>query len=141
MLLLLAHAACTWFMVGLIWIVQVVHYPLLSMVGRAGYRDYQLAHQKRISVVVLPVMLGELALSAWIALSPPAGLERWAGWAGAGLLLIVWLSTFVLQVPQHRRLEDGFDARAHALLVGTNWIRTVAWSLRGVLALVMIALV
>lgn len=141
MTLLLAHAACTWFMVGLIWIVQVVHYPLFGMVGREGYRAYQRAHQQRISVVVLPVMFAELALCAWIALSPPAGLAGWMSWTGAGLLALVWLSTFVLQVPQHRRLEDGFDERAHALLVGTNWVRTLAWSLRGVLALVMIAFV
>ena len=141
MTLLLAHAACTWFLVGLIWIVQVVHYPLFAQVGREGYRAYQLAHQKRISVVVLPVMLGELLLTAWIALRPPAGLPGWAGWSGALLLGLVWLSTFVLQVPQHRRLEEGFDERAHALLVGTNWVRTIAWSLRGVLALAMIALV
>ncbi|MFY0528690.1 hypothetical protein ACN28I_37835 [Archangium gephyra] len=31
-LVLLAHAAATLFMVGLIWFVQVVHYPLFSRV-------------------------------------------------------------------------------------------------------------
>ena len=140
MSLLLAHAACTWFMVGLIWIVQVVHYPLFALVGESGYRDYQRAHQTRIGVIVMPVMLCELALTAWIALRPPAGLPAWAGWSGAALLGVVWASTLLLQVPQHRRLEDGFDGRAHGLLVGTNWVRTLAWSLRGALAMVMIAL-
>ena len=31
-----------------------------------------------------------------------------------------------------------FDAQAHARLVDTNWIRTVCWTARGVIALWMI---
>ena len=31
--LLAAHAAATWALVGLIWTVQVVHYPLFALVG------------------------------------------------------------------------------------------------------------
>jgi hypothetical protein len=40
-LVLLANLAATFFMVGLIWFVQIVHYPLFGQVGRdrvrAGY--------------------------------------------------------------------------------------------------------
>lgn len=32
--LLLVHAAVTLYMTGVIWFVQVVHYPLFSCVGR-----------------------------------------------------------------------------------------------------------
>ena len=35
-LLLLLHAAATLFMTGLIWFVQVVHYPLFARVGEDG---------------------------------------------------------------------------------------------------------
>ncbi|HEX2205610.1 MAG TPA: hypothetical protein VHG91_20025 [Longimicrobium sp.] len=48
---------------------------------------------------------------------------------------MVWLSTALLQVPMHGRLERGFDAAAHRRLVATNWVRTVAWTARGVLLL------
>ena len=33
MLLLLLHAGATFFMCGLIWFVQIVHYPLFAQVG------------------------------------------------------------------------------------------------------------
>lgn len=118
-------------MTGLIWVIQVVHYPLFARVGAEGYRDYQLAHQSLISVIVGPAMLVEALATAAILLTrrdAPAV-------AAAALLAIIWASTAFLQVPMHNALANGFDAQAHARLVDTNWIRTVAWTARGVLAL------
>jgi hypothetical protein len=59
-------------------------------------------------------------------------------WVGLGLLTIVWLSTLLLQIPQHRKLARGFDSDAHRRLVTTNWYRTLAWSARSVIALVLV---
>ena len=49
------------------------------------------------------------------------------------LVVVIWLSTALLQVPQHGRLQRGFEARAQQALVNGNWIRTAAWSLRAIL--------
>jgi hypothetical protein len=54
------------------------------------------------------------------------------------LLAVNWLSTFLVQVPLHARLGTGFDAAAHRRLVLSNSLRTLAWTGRGVLALVML---
>jgi hypothetical protein len=43
-----------------------------------------------------------------------------------------WLSTWVVQIPLHNCLAAGFDSEAHRRLVKTNWMRTAAWTLRGV---------
>ena len=61
--------------------------------------------------------------------------RRGAVWAGLALLAVIWLSTALVQVPLHRRLQGGFDAAAHRRLVRTNWLRTAAWTLRAALAL------
>jgi hypothetical protein len=58
-------------------------------------------------------------------------------WLGVGLLVVLWVSTWLLQVPRHRDLAAGFETSAHRRLVATNWIRTSAWSLRGLLVLWM----
>jgi hypothetical protein len=50
-----------------------------------------------------------------------------------GLLVAIWASTFLVQVPLHNALVDGFDAGAHGSLVRTNWVRTIGWSARGLL--------
>lgn len=138
-LVLLAHAASTLFMVGLIWFVQVVHYPLFAAVGRQEFTAYEGAHTQLVSLVVIPAMLAEV-LTAGMLLAvgrPSVGLIE--GLAGAGLLVVIWGSTFLLQVPRHAELAGGFDEVAHRSLVVTNWVRTVAWTLRGGLALWMIA--
>ena len=70
-------------------------------------------------------------------------LEKW-GWvymraSGMVLVVLIWVSTAALQVPAHKGLTQGFAERAHRRLVATNWLRTVLWSVRGVLACVLIA--
>lgn len=121
-------------MTGLIWVIQVVHYPLLAKVGAEGYRDYQLSHQALISLIVGPVMLVEAAAVALLLL---VKRDAWT-LAGAALLAAIWLSTAFLQVPMHNVLANAFDADAHIRLVQTNWIRTIAWTVRGGIALYLL---
>lgn len=137
--ILLVHAAATWFMVGLIWLVQVVHYPLFAGVGEEGFAAYAADHSRRITRVVGPVMLLELGTGVLLLARRPADVG-W-GWplAGLALLGVVWASTAFLQVPRHTELGAGFDAAAWRALVATNWVRTVAWSLRGLVVLVLLA--
>jgi hypothetical protein len=131
----IVHLAATGVMIGITWFVQVVHYPLMALVGRGGYPAYQAAHARRTTWVVAPPMLLELATGVWLTLRPSPFFPPSAAWAGLMLLAVVWASTFLLQVPEHGRLEGGFDADAHRRLVRGSWVRTVAWTLRGILVL------
>ena len=139
MTLLLIHATATLYMTGLIWFVQVVHYPLMARVGAEGYPAYQAAHERLTTWVVGPPMLIELVSAVWLIFAHPEGVSVWMIYAGLALVAILWLSTAFLQVPQHRKLEKGFDPAVHRWLAQSNWLRTVGWSLRAVLALLMIS--
>lgn len=134
-MILLLHAAATWYMVGLIWFVQLVHYPLFGSVGAGEFRRYALRHQRLTTWAVGPAMLAEAASGGWLALRPPAGVERTPLLVGLALLGVIWLSTALVQVPRHAVLGAGYDARAHRTLVTTNWVRTAGWSVRGALVL------
>jgi len=133
-LLLLLHAGATLWMVGLIWFVQIVHYPLMASVGQEQCCAYSLAHQKRTTLVVGPPMLVELVTAVGLVL---AGFGVLA-WIGLGLIAVNWISTAAVQVPCHHRLTKGFDAKAHRRLVATNWVRTIAWSARGIIAIALL---
>jgi len=133
--LVLLHAAATLLMTGVIWFVQIVHYPLLARVGRPDFAGYERAHTRRITPVVGPIMICEGALAVALALRPPAGGADWLVWLGLALLVVIWASTAVLQVPCHRILAEGFDGRTHTRLVRSNWIRTATWTARAGLAL------
>jgi uncharacterized membrane protein len=130
-----AHTFSTVALAGLIWFVQVVHYPLLAEVGEREFARYETMHCRRTGPVVAPLMLGEFATAAWLLFRPPAPDIAWATASGFLLLLAVWSSTAFLQVPCHRRLQRGFDPATVKRLVATNWIRTIAWTARGLLAL------
>lgn len=134
MLLLLIHAAATWFLVGLIWTIQLVHYPAFNGVGGEGWADYHRRHTRNITFLVAPAMLLELATALLLAVMGPGMLTL----VGLGLVVLLWLSTAAVQVPVHASLGRGFDRALHRKLVRTNWVRTALWSIRGVLALLLL---
>lgn len=129
--ILLSNFVSTLIMVGLIWMVQVVHYPLFNDIGERSFVRYQQRHQRNISYIVGPVMLIELATSIMLVWSPIKGLDQLFVYAGIGLVVLIWLSTAFIQVPCHEKLVAGFDQAAYKWLVNSNWIRTIAWTARG----------
>ncbi len=138
-MLLLLHAAATCYMCGVIWFVQLVHYPLFAGVERGGFIAYQREHVRRTGWVVGPAMLAEGASALALCLMLPNALSPLVAWGGLALLAAIWLSTFLWQVPCHNALLDGFDQERHAWLVRSNWLRTALWSVRAVLALYALA--
>lgn len=140
-ILLAAHAAATWAMVGLIWFVQLVHYPLFAATGSGQFAAYEAEHTRRTTWVVAAFMPVELGTALWIALAVPDGIDPWLTWMGAVLAVGLWLVTLAVQVPQHRRLSAGFDRTTWRRLVSRNWIRTALWSVRGIVAGAMLIVV
>ena len=134
-LLLLLNIASTLFLTGVIWVTQLVQYPFFAHVNPASFTKYHDDYRFRITPVVAPPMLVELLTSIFFVFYPPRNIDPNLVLIALVLTLIVWGSTFFLQVPLHEKLAAGFDRRAHALLVRTNWLRTAAWSLRSLLVL------
>jgi len=120
-------------MVGLIWLIQVVHYPLFGHVGEEAFPVYASEHQRLITYVVLPLMFAELITALWLWFERPVAITNGMVLAGIVLAVLIWASTFLIQVPQHGALLSKFDPEIHRKLVAGNWIRTIAWSLRGLL--------
>jgi hypothetical protein len=132
------HAAATLVHSGPDLVCQVVHYPLFAAVPADGSVAYAIAHQRRTTWVVAPVMLLELVSSVALTMIPHRTEHALAPWVGLGLLSVVWVSTFAVQVPLHARLAKAPDAPSCRLLVVTNFVRTGAWSLRGSVALLLL---
>ena len=132
--LLPVHYAVTWALVGLIWTIQMVHYPLFAQVGPEHFVAYHRRHTREITLVVGPLMLAELVTAALLVLE--GNRDPWL-LASLPLLALIWISTGFVQIPLHNTLTTGFDAHAHRRLVTTNWWRTAAWSARGVCIMMM----
>ena len=137
--ILAAQAVSSGAMCGLIWFVQVVHYPLFAITTGDDAPGYALENQRRTTWVVLPFMLVEMATAALIAIAPPPGVGRAVAVSGMLLVIAIWASTLVVQMPLHARLaREGHRSQLVAALVRGNWFRTLAWTARAVLAVWML---
>lgn len=130
------HSAATLYMTGLIWFVQLVHYPLMARIGAADFTRYELLHRHYTGWAVGPAMLLEATTGALLVLRFPHALE-WK--LGIALIAVIWLSTWLVQVPAHDVLSRGFSPATLHRLVTSNWIRTAAWTARAILITWMIA--
>jgi len=131
--LLTLEAVAALLMTGIIWFVQIVHYPLLLEISDEQFCRYVRRHQVLITWVVGPPMLLEVACAGGLLWTSPALLLEPAYAISFGLLLVIWLSTGLLQVPLHGKLCKVRDDRSVQRLIITNWVRTVAWTGRAAL--------
>lgn len=135
--ILLLNIFSSFFLCGLIWMVQIVHYPFFLRADRAQFTEHIRFHGFRIAFIVLPVMIAELISSFLLTLYAPS--FQTLHLLGLIVVILVWLSTFLLQVPQHAKLIVAFDEKAILKLIHTNWIRTILWSMKSVLAVYLLA--
>ncbi|WP_146448679.1 hypothetical protein [Bythopirellula polymerisocia] len=132
-ILIYLHFVSTLIMIGIIWFVQVVHYPLMAYVGIGLFSTYSRLHQKLTTLVVAIPMLAELFTAVLLLVSFPTVRSSAVFWSATILLGIIWVSTIFRQMPIHHSLLAGYDEQQIQRLVRTNWLRTFAWSIRGIL--------
>jgi hypothetical protein len=128
MLLLVIHLAVTWALVGLIWTIQVVHYPLLKDVGQEGFIAYHHRHMALITFVVGPLIVAEVGSAALLLYF---GERAVLFEISLGAMALIWCSTWFWQVPLHHKLARGYDAPTIRRLVLSNIWRSVGWTIRG----------
>lgn len=129
----LLNLASSLFLCGLIWVIQILHYPFFAHLERENYTKYQQRHMYLISFLVIPMMLMELITSVLLVLQPSDFRIEFI--IGLILVLLIWSSTFFVQMPIHQKLLQGYDRAAIQKLISTNWIRTILWTAKSVLTL------
>lgn len=124
------HLCATWALVGLIWTIQLVVYPQFPRVKVAEFCNLHFAHCWRIGILIAPLLFVEFGTAVWLLLQ---GRRELLFEISIALIVVNWISTAVFQATMHLRLMQGFDAPTIRRLIGTNWMRTVSWTVRGVL--------
>ena len=131
--LLFANLMVCGFLVGLIWFVQVVHYPIFSKVGKNEFAAYHAQHVKDTGKVVALPMLVELGLAILLLALAGKAIPFWQNIVSFVLVAIVWAQTFFFFVPLHNQLGAAADPQIISKLVAANGWRTFFWSARFVL--------
>ena len=125
-------------MVGLIWTIHTVHYPLFAHVGESTYVAFQSQHVDRIGKLLFLPWLTEgitlLAILVLVFFGNQRNLRLPAFLNGVGMAIALIISGF-WSAPAHGDLADGFNAAVHDRLMTANLVRSLAWTLCGVCAI------
>ncbi len=136
--LVVIHAASTLFMVGLIWTIHYVHYPLFAYVGESTYTSFQAEHVARIGkLLFVPWLTEGITLLGILVLAFLGGHKAWKVPAiinGPAMAVVLLISGF-WSAPAHAKLADGFDKSILDQLMAANLVRTLAWTVCGVCAI------
>lgn len=126
------HQTSTLIMVGIIWMVQVVHYPLMAYVGEDRFSEYSEKNQRWTTWVVIGPMFVEVTTGILLLIRSSQLRSELLFTSSLGVLAAIWLSTALLQVPIHTGFLKSHSVSQVRRLVQTNWIRTIGWTTRAV---------
>ena len=125
---LLGHLIFTSIMTGVIWVIQIVHYPSFHFIEKELYTAFQKFHMNKISIIVIPIMLAEIITGMMLFLDKSSKSPFLI--ISFVILVLIWLITGVFFSKAHNELMTGYQELVVNQLVVMNWIRTLLWTLR-----------
>lgn len=122
--LLLSTAILAVWNAALIWMTQVMCYPLWPLVGAADFHDYHVAWWHRVWWTFIPAGLA-LAGSLLLLFQRPLYFPRWAAYVAVAAQLVALLVTVAFWAPLQASLSTsgGLDLAGFHTLLWTHWFR------------------
>lgn len=133
------HSRSAWFGVGIVWLVQLVAWPLFGYVGAAEFEAYHQRWWNGIKTVIL--VPGILAFAGGIAMlfARPNVVPLWLIATGVACEVVTYALTAFWYGPQQARMHDT-RSPIFKQLNKSNWARTLLLSAYGVVLLEAVAL-
>jgi hypothetical protein len=120
--LFLIAFALVFYGVGASFVESFVNYPTWRLIGTNEFRAYHQALSPLvIGYMVIPMLITTI-LTILLVWFRPAPIPRWAIGLAVVLQLIIWVSTFIIQLPIQMQLSgDGLSLPLINRLIFTNW--------------------
>ena len=118
-------------LVGVILMTQFINYPLFKSI-KSDFTNYHKQYTERMGYVVAPLMVIELILVTYIILHHKENLFVIFIFL---LTIIIWASTFFIQVPIHNTLSKKKEKNKIIKLNKSNYIRTICWILKLIISI------
>lgn len=130
---LLINLFSTFAMTGIIWLIQLTHYPSFRYVEIKAWPLFHTFHTGSITLVVAPLMMAQLLSSITLLFSPLFLNYKFLLIINLALVCVVFIATAFISVPIHNKMAEFFDSSLIDFLILTNWIRTITWTLNSAL--------
>ena len=131
--MLFLHILSTAIMVGIIWVIQIVHYPSFHYIDKNRYVSFQNFHMNKISYIIVPIMAVELFSGLGILFIIQE--QQISFYVSFALLILIWMITGLLFTKYHSDLSKKYNEETILQLIRFNWIRTLFWTIRFALLL------
>jgi hypothetical protein len=137
--LLLGMAAVALYLLGQVWLGQLVIYALFTQVGPAEYGAYHRLYNARIPLPVALPGFASCVLPCVLVFHRPAGVPDWMAIANVACGLVGFLITVKFTVPRHNRLEyEGKQDHLIREVTALSWLRTLSITGSAVLSCLML---
>jgi len=120
---------CAFYMCGIIWIIQIIHYPSFLLIRAESFQKFHLKHTSTMGLIVGPVMAIELVATTYLLKYEVSLIST----LNLFCVLSLWLLTFFVSVPLHNALSSGQDILIIQRLIQSNWPRTILWTFKALL--------
>ncbi|MBA4728530.1 MAG: hypothetical protein CBC86_0001435 [Deltaproteobacteria bacterium TMED126] len=121
-------------LLGLILTIQFVHYKSFKFIDNEEFKNFHKFHTKNISFLVVPLMGLEVILALLIIFYDSSLLTL----LNLISVALIWVSTFLFQVPSHNRLSEGKSLNEIHKLIKSNLYRSILWFLKVIISLLII---
>ena len=120
--LFLIAFALVFYGMGASFVESFVNYPTWRLIGANEFRSYhQALGPLIIGYMVIPMLITTILTMLLLWFRPPP-IPRWAIGLAVVLQLIIWVSTFAIQLPIQMQLSrDGLSLPLINRLIFTNW--------------------
>lgn len=121
-------------LLGLILVVHFVHYKSFNFVDSENFVQFHRFHTKSISFLVIPLMVAEVLVSIILCYFYFSILSL----VNLLLVALIWIVTFLFQVPSHNKLSNYKSTIEIKKLVSRNIYRVYLWLSKVIIATLII---
>lgn len=121
------------------WVLQLMHYPLMPFIDKEKWPSY-LEKRRRATLMILYPLFSFEALSGFSLLLIATQSPSYPFLALSLVLLVcLILYTFIYLTPLLKKINGPDDLEQIANFEKWHWVRTIAWTFRFLLFLLMLA--
>ena len=113
-------------------------FPSLG-IPKEQFLAYHKFHSLRISLIAMPLMIIELITSFLLLYQNFNNVIQKIFLINLVLVVLIWLSTFLVQVPLHNILSKEKNDKVISKLILSNWFRTILWTARSILMILFLS--
>ena len=124
--------------VGANCVERFVNYGSWQRLASSDFAAYHRAQQSAILAFVVAPLAISFVLQWLLLWYRPSGEGIAVVWTMLAASSVGFLSTALIQIPIHRKLDHGFSAELITLLLHTDWIRKAADAVRIVASIALL---